>query len=359
VGAVDVAVGLLVLVALVASARAEYQRVAWREFRVVIAESAVLYGLVRLQGRATRRRLLGVLALGGVGVALYGLARYTSPEGVIAAEGVRRARAFYGSPNNLALYLERVWPLVLALALWGRGRARWLYGAGALAMAALLVLTFSRGALLLGVPAALLVLALLRGRRATWLLVGGGLAGLALLVGYLGVERFASLADPTQGTTFLRLSLWRSSWAMLQDHPWWGVGPDNFLYYYGDYILPGAEVDRFLSHPHNLLFDFWLRLGLGGVLALGIQVIGFARNAWAALRQASSPAERAMAAGLAAGMAAALAHGAADAFFFVPELAMWCMLALGWMAAAAGERAAGGAVDPLTRPEAAAILERP
>ncbi|NLD73515.1 MAG: hypothetical protein GX649_12465, partial [Chloroflexi bacterium] len=42
VGAVDVAVGLLVLVALVASARAEYQRVAWREFRVVIAESAVL-----------------------------------------------------------------------------------------------------------------------------------------------------------------------------------------------------------------------------------------------------------------------------------------------------------------------------
>jgi len=351
--ALDVAVGLLVLVALGATVRAEYQRVAWRESRVVIAESAILYALVRTQTEAVRRRLLEVLVAGVVGVALFGLVRYASPAGVIEAEGVRRARAFYGSPNNLALVLERVWPLALALALWGGGRVRrWLYGAAAALMAALLVLTFSRGALLLGVPAAMLALALLRGRRTTWLLAGGALAGIALLVGVLGVERFASLADPSQGTTFLRLSLWRSAWAMAQDHPLWGVGPDNFLYYYGDYILPGAEVDRFLSHPHNLLLDFWLRLGAGGAAILVVLLAGYARRAWRILRSAAGSRDWAMAAGLTAGMAAALAHGAADAFFFVPELALWCMLALGWMAGARGRRSteAETAGEPLTRP---------
>ena len=125
----------------------------------------------------------------------------------------------------------------------------------------MVVLTFSRGGLLLGLPAALLVLALLHGRRATWLLFGGLTAGLLAGLALLGVERFAALADLQQGTSFLRVSLWRSAWAMIRDHPWRGVGPDNFLYWYGDYILPGAEVDRWLSHPHNLVLEL---LGAAG-----------------------------------------------------------------------------------------------
>ena len=159
--ALDVAVGLLVLVALGATVRAEYQRVAWRESRVVIAESAILYALVRTQTEAVRRRLLEVLVAGVVGVALFGLVRYASPAGVIEAEGVRRARAFYGSPNNLALVLERVWPLALALALWGGGRVRrWLYGAAGADGRAPRPHLFPRRAP--PVPAAMLALALLR-----------------------------------------------------------------------------------------------------------------------------------------------------------------------------------------------------
>ena len=88
----------------------------------------------------------------------------------------------------------------------------------------------------------------------------------ACLVPLLQTERFASLLNLQGGTSFLRLRLWEASWAMVKDHPWTGVGLDNFLYYYGDYILPGAEIERWLSHPHNIVLDLLVRTGLPGLL---------------------------------------------------------------------------------------------
>ncbi len=340
----DLAVAGLVLLAFATGLSAEYRKEALREVRVVVAESALLYALVRSRAYALRRGLLLTYLAAGVGVAVVALARYPFPDGVIVAEGVRRARGFYGSPNNLALILERFLPLGLALFLWGRGRRRWLYGVGAGLLGLVVVLTFSRGGLLLGLPAALLVLALLHGRRATWLLFGGLTAGLLAGLALLGVERFAALADLQQGTSFLRVSLWRSAWAMIRDHPWRGVGPDNFLYWYGDYILPGAEVDRWLSHPHNLVLDFWVRLGIGGVGLLIALLAAFGREAWRLCRRLPEGQDRALVVGLLAGMGAAVAHGLADAFFFVPELAMWFMFALGWVVA--GSATPADAVAP-------------
>jgi hypothetical protein len=119
--------------------------VALRELRVVIAESALLYALVRTAPVRARGllRLADLLWIAGLAVALYALARYASASGVIEAEGVRRARAFYGSPNNLALIIERLLPLALALACWGHSRwRRWGTGVAATAMGVVLALTF-------------------------------------------------------------------------------------------------------------------------------------------------------------------------------------------------------------------------
>jgi hypothetical protein len=118
----DWAVLLMVLLGLGTSLVAEYQREALRELRTVVGEGALLYLLLRTQPGDSPRllRLADMLWLSGVGVALYALARYRFPEGVIEAEGVRWARAFYGSPNNLALYMERILPMGLAVVAWGR-----------------------------------------------------------------------------------------------------------------------------------------------------------------------------------------------------------------------------------------------
>jgi len=344
----DIAVAALVLWGLGSSLLAEYRRVALREWRTVVLESAALYALLRTwDGRPWRRlHITDVLWLSAVAVAVYALLLYPLPSGVIEAEGVRRARAFFGSPNNLALYLDRLLPLGLAVALWGQARwRRWLYGLGSIPVAAAIVLTFSRGAWFLGLPAALLVLAWVHGGRRRWLAAALLVLVLAALVLVAGSERITSLLDFASGTTFLRVSLWRASWDMLKDHFWLGVGLDNFLYYYGDYIRSGAEVDRWLSHPHNIVLDFGLRLGIIGLALLLIFLVGFYRCAWRGLRAhtargarqgaSGSPAirddQQAMLLGLVAGMTAALAHGMIDMAFFAVELAFWFMFSLAWV----------------------------
>lgn len=219
------------------------------------------------------------------------------------------------------------------------GATRWrrrLYGLGALPVALVTILTFSRGALLLAIPASLLYLAWSTRSRAARLTAVTLVLGALVAVPLAGVERLSSLLDPSQGTTFLRLSLWQAAWDMARDHPWLGVGPDSFLYYYGDYIRPGAEVDRWLSHPHNVALDFWLRLGVGGLAVAGAMATGLARGARRALAGGddgytpSARDARAVTLGLVAGAIACLAHGLIDNAFFLPELASWWMLALAW-----------------------------
>ena len=229
--------------------------------------------------------------------------------------------------------MERILPIGLAMIVSGRSvRRRWLYGLGTVPIALALVLTFSRGAWILGVPALVVVLLWLRGGRLRWLAPALIVAGLLAIFPLMRIERFSSLFDFSQGTSFIRVNLWRSSLQMLRDHPWWGVGPDNFLYYYGDYIQPGAEVERWLSHPHNLVLDFWLRLGIGGVLTLVLLLTGALRSAYQALRRLDRSDQWAMTlGGLIAGLAAAVVHGCVDSFFFVTELSYWLLFALAWL----------------------------
>ena len=331
----DWAVLLLVFLGAATSLVAEYRRVAFREFRLVVAEAALLYFVVRTR-RGDRRWLphaVDVLWVSATCVALYALLRYLYPGGVIEAEGVRRARAFYGSPNNLALYLERVMPLGLAVLFWGRtGWRRWVYGLGIVPVALALFLTFSRGVWFLGVPAMFVALAWAGGMRACWLVVGLLIIGFLAVMPLAGTERLLSLLDLSHGTAFLRISLWQSAWDMVRDHPWLGLGLDNFLYYYGDYIRPGAAVDRWLSHPHNMVLDFGLRLGIGGVGLLLALLIGFFKKASGLLRVLPKGDLRAMTLGLIAGMTAVIAHGSVDSSYFVIELAYWFMFALAWIA---------------------------
>lgn len=322
----DWAVLALSLVAIASCFWAEYQHEALRELRVTVLEPALLYLLLR--SAPPRQRdfppLVDLLMLTGGAVALAALATYPTDSGVIVAEGVRRARAFYGSPNNLALVLERVLPLGLAMVLWSCDKLRrGLYGLGALLCAMALGLTFSRGALLIGLPVGVGALLWLKGGRARWALLALVLLGLALLFPLLRTERFASLTNPTAGTTLLRLSLWQSSFAMLRNHPLLGVGLDNFLYYYPDYVRPEALVDRWLSHPHNVVLDFWLRLGLPGLATLAMLLAGLVRAMRRTRLAAWKPDQQAAFWGLSVGLLAGLAHGLIDASFFVPELAYW------------------------------------
>jgi len=335
----DWGVVALVAVALLSLLWAEHRRVALREFRTVILEAAVYYSLLRAMlptGQRTEgeeRRLWRVVdawVLGGVLISLVGVVQAVSSQNLITADGLSRVRGFYGSPNNLALYLGRIFPLALAILAWGqKGWRRWMYGLGAVLMACVLFLTYSRGAWVIGVPASLLFLAALRGRRAlaaTVLIMA--VAALAIVL-VAGQGRLASLLDTTEGTTYFRLQLWQSSWAMVKDHPILGVGLDNFLYYYRThYVLPTAWEEFNLSHPHNFVLDGWLRMGLPGLIILLLLLVGFFQRALCAFRRAQGGSDRILLQGVIAGMVYMVAHGLVDNAFFLVDLAFVFMLML-------------------------------
>jgi O-antigen ligase len=269
---------------------------------------------------------------------LIGLGQYIAGQNLITAEGgIMRLRSVFGSPDNVGLYLGRILPLVAAVLLIGyRARAEhrrrgWAYLCALGPIALALALSFSRGALLLGVPAGLSVVLLAWDRRRGALLLGG-LALLAVLI--LAVlardPRFAARLDPAGETALVRLNLWRSSLDLIADHPLLGVGLDNFLYAYrGHYIRPEAWKEPDLSHPHNLVLDYAARLGLLGLAAAILLQAAFWRAAARAWRAARGQALAiALVAGLMGSMADFLAHGLVDNSYFLIDLALIYMVTL-------------------------------
>jgi O-antigen ligase len=365
----------LLTAGLLASLAAERMGVALREFRTVFLLAGLLYALVTRvpwpSGRrfSARPLIYGLLA-GMTFVSLVALWQFVTGQGRIDVEGVGRVRAFYGSPNNLALVLDRAIPLGLALAAFGAGRSRlarrpihrgvlsetgqsteelarseigqsagrfWaraLLGLASGIMLAACIVTYSKGALLLGLPVGLAVVLgggawRSRQRWPLWALAGlivAGGVGLALLT---RTPRFADLTNLDAGTGFFRLKLWQSAWNMLLDHPWLGVGPDNFLYAYRThYVLPAAWQELNLSHPHNIVLDLGTRLGLMGLVAGGWALLAGIRRGWRLLHWGDA-ATWPLALGLLAGLAATLAHGLIDNSLFLIDLMALFMLALG------------------------------
>jgi O-antigen ligase len=183
--------------------------------------------------------------------------------------------------------------------------------------------------LVFGFPVTLLFLGLMRGRRAV-LLALAALAILAVaLLPFLGAERFANTFDLASGTAFFRVKLWQSAVNMIADHPLTGIGLDNFLYAYRThYVLPEAADELNLSHPHNIVLDFWTRLGLGGAAVLLWLVVAFFRAGFHRYCCLPEGDDRTVVLGLLASVAAALAHGLIDNAFFLVDLAFVFMLSL-------------------------------
>lgn len=316
----DLGMALLVTGGALATALAPNLAAATYSFRTVTLSAACAYGAVRLLGNGvTAQVVIGALA-GAVVTSLYAIAQFAGGAGLISAGGVMRVRGWYGSPNNLALYLGRVLPVAGAMALRGK---RWERAAGWLTGALILaagVLTRSRGFVLLALPV-----------TAAWLLWRSGLwrrrVGLAvaamavvLVVGTVAVSgRAGSLLTGDDPAARMRLHLWSSAAQMIADRPIQGVGPDNFLYLYRTrYISPQAWAEPDLSHPHNLVLDWWLNSGMIGMLGLGALAVAVVRRrcAWCRAQGLS----RWVHVGLVGALLAGVAQGLVDNSWFLVDL---------------------------------------
>lgn len=313
---------------------ARYFSPALHELRVVIIDPVLFYALIRLM-RIKRRDLVWLadtLVFSGMAIAAVGLVWFVSGQGVVETEeGARRLISVYGSPNGVGLYLGRALPFALAYALLPLGTWRRAFGVigGALMLVAVL-LSQSRGAILLGLPAGVLALLIMwRGRRAA-APVAAALAAIAVVLVPLSIA-LPRLRDLLGSTAFFRRHLWYSALNLIREHPITGAGLDQFLYWYRSrYLLPDAWAEPNLPIPHNVLLNHWVSLGVGGVmLAIAFQV-AFWRGLWCARwRLLDDSLLLALALGLAGSMAHALAHGLVDVSYFSINLAFVFFLSLG------------------------------
>jgi O-antigen ligase len=135
---------------------------------------------------------------------------------------------------------------------------------------------------------------------------------------------------------------------MLRDHPLVGIGLDQFVYYYSSHFSAhpywittfngrpttvGFEPD--LAHPHNLVLDLWLSMGLLGLVAfatLAADALQRGARLWRARRADAWRA--AVGLGLCGSLAAGLIHGLVDSAYFAPDLALlfWLAVALALLA---------------------------
>ena len=278
--------------------------------RVIIEPLFVIPAMAAVIRGRDVRRIAHWVVWPAVAVSALALLQFVSQRSTVDIGGISRPIGTFTHPNNLSFYLERVlWfsPLVVLPLARKHGRWPWVI-AGLIVLATLA--TLSRGAAIaLVAGSAVMFWEIVRSRWRVFL--GLGVAA--------GVIVFASRYFAETGDSIdTRTTIWRAAIDMIRDRPITGVGLDQFLGQYGRrYVRPDGWPERYTSHPHNVVLDYWLSLGLAGLALLWLSLEITWRRAKSSLRVPNWSAQRAGAAMLVAG----LAHGLIDNSFFLPYLA--------------------------------------
>ncbi len=254
------------------------------------------------------RRAVAVL-LASSGVAwLVGLGGYLLQGATYPA----RARGPSGHYMTFAGQLELIASVALGIALVSRGRWRRVAAAVATLGLLCLIVTYTRSAWLGTLVSAALLLALWRARWVAALV-------LVVLVAFPFApaplrDRVTSIVDPRHETNVERTHMWSAGLQMLRDHPITGVGLQDLKPIYDRYRPP--EAHERAGHLHSVPIHVAATMGVVGLAALALLVVGLFRCATQGLRPMLRAARRAhgdraederLAAGLRLGVLGALA----------------------------------------------------
>lgn len=299
----------------------------WPAYRIgmlnLVIVPLLLFWLIRAWGTTPQHAIPLVMALaaGGILIAWIGLIEWIQGRGTVA-DGMLRLTGLGFSSNHTALYLIRTLAISVGLTLALNGRSKWRWALWSLMTGVALLLTGSRGAMLLGIPAGALFLfsgqnlRLPSRHRTGWLLIiiGLGLAALAIM----WWDRLANI-----GTMVARMDGWLVSLHLWLDHLLVGVGPDGFWWTFPAQMWLTSDADPNLRHPHNLWLEFATS---GGLLALvWLLVTAVLLYRWVRLKNGSLSWVQL---GLLTGLIAAFAHAQVDAFQALSDLAGWNWAAL-------------------------------
>jgi O-antigen ligase len=243
-----------------------------------------------------------------------------------------RLKAFYLSPNHLAMYLAPAF--LMALAFWFEIKKFWqkifLFLASCFLLF-ILYFTYSYGAWL-GLLAALIFVAIFLWQRELWdkrklFLIFCLLFIVFLLIAasQLDSAKLNNLLISDHSSWQSRLMVWRSAGEILKDHWVLGIGPGLFQQYYLEYqkYFPVPYLEWAVPQPHNLFLAFWLQAGLLGLIGFLWLVIIFFQQTIDFLKSfKGADKKQPLVIFLAAVLIYILVHGLIDTTFWKNDLAL-------------------------------------
>ena len=274
----------------------------------------LLFFIVIIDNLRTKKQvrdILTALFLSGAGVALVALWYWLNNN--LTYDG--RLRAFYLSPNHLAMYLSPI--LISSFYLYfcfKKNIYKILLFTVHCPLFIVIYLTYSYGAWL-GILAALIFLLIIKKNKKIALVFF--LMAILILFLQMPSPKFQALKS--------RLIIWQSAGEIIKDHPLVGIGPGMFQKYYLDYQAKFPPyLEWAVPQPHNLFLAFWLQTGLIGLTGLVWLLVLFFR----------SVAPKKLSAILIATMIYILIHGLVDTTYWKNDLAVifWLLIALNYKA---------------------------
>lgn len=237
---------------------------------------ALTYFLVGQQARDARqiRQVLLAMAAAAVFVVLYGIYQFIFGIDISAMKWVdgdafpelrKRVFSTWENPNILAGYLDIIICLAFGLFVKADSKAkRIVLGVFMVLAAACLAMTYARGALLV-----MAVILVIYGMLKDWRILLGCVVvgGILLLADPVLYERLTSVFTKVDTSSEMRLAFWESTVAMIQDHPFFGIGWGAYWMVYPEYdfYLQGADIR--IVHAHNLYLNYAAEIGIPGALA--------------------------------------------------------------------------------------------
>ena len=169
------------------------------------------------------------------------------------------------NPNVLAGYLDVCICLALGMLAKVSSRSQKIVMVIAILMLlACLAMTYARGAFIT-IVIVFIVYGIIQDWRILILFIIA-IAGLLIYDDAL-VHRLTSLFNLTDSSQGLRIGIWISTFAMIEDHPFIGIGWGAFksLYPSYDYYLKGADV--LIYHAHNIFLHYAAEVGIIGAMS--------------------------------------------------------------------------------------------
>jgi O-antigen ligase len=214
-----------------------------------------------------KRNVTRALGASGLFVALFGIFQFMSGQAIpIPWDIERRITSVYPFPNAVGLFLGPIIVLGVFAFINTLKKTRWaLFWAFVVLLGGLAVVLAKSEAVLVAVPATLFVSGVVSERLRKRTLIAAGVTALLIAVSPWNHIAWQKLTlQDTSGQ--VRISQWQETAQLLRDQPVFGAGLSGYPAAIAPYHT--AREYEIFQYPHNILLNFWVEMGMIGLIAV-------------------------------------------------------------------------------------------